>query len=249
MSDNRQQATQDPTAQRLRTAEREGRFARSNELATALTWLGSVALIGVLGAGIVTALKTIAVSNFQSTDVTTGGIELIKQQFTMGRSMFWKATLPLLGGFAAVALIARATQSGFRFFPNLAAPDIGRISPRRNLARLFDSQQLITVGLGLLKLVVLMAVAAWILLGDIETLIDLGRGSMSQNAEAFGQWLIAATLRLCAASAAIGLADYAIRWQLHRRSLKMTEQEIRDEQRSMEPSPEVTARRRLMQRQ
>ena len=250
MSDDRQQASFDPTPQRIRRAEQGGQFARSPELATALAWTGGIAVLAIFGSTIWQAMQQLATENLSQVDVSIESKSVFQNQFGLATSLFWKALLPVLAGFAAVAVLAHSGQIGFRFMPHLAAPKLSRISPIHNAGQLFSRQQMTTVALGLLKLVLLMAVAAWILLGDLKGLLLVGNLSAepgdSVAGATFCNWLINAAIRLCVASVLIGMLDFGIRWRIHRSSLRMTEQEVRDEQRSMEPSSEVTSRRRLM---
>lgn len=248
MAENRDQANQDPTPQRLRRAEQSGQFARSSELASALAWLGGFALLITLGSGIWNSISRFADRNWAESDVGLSANEVLASNFAASQSIFWTAVLPVLGGMALIAILANMAQSGFRFFPHLAAPDVSRMSPHHNLSRMFRIEQFVSVALGLVKFIILMVIAAWVLVGDIPSLMGLGRGTIHQNSHAMTDWLVSATLRLGIATIAIGIADYFVRWQLNRRSLRMTDQEIRDEQRSMEASPEVAARRRLLQR-
>lgn len=244
----RDQATQDPTNARLRRAEQTGQFARSRELAVAITWLGGIALLMTFGSMLWQSLSQFCQASWSGGDVTLSASKWLGTSFAAARSLFWSALFPILGGIAAIAGLAWSAQNGFRFFPHLASPDINRISPSGNLSRMFSSENLVSVMLGLVKFVVLMAVAGWVFLGDRETLTVLGRGPLAVQSQAMTDWLASVVQRLCLAAIVVGIADYGIRWQLNRRSLRMTDQEIRDEQRSMEPSPEIGARRRLMQR-
>ncbi len=77
--------------------------------------------------------------------------------------------------------------------------------------------------------------------------MSLGRGPLRSNSVELADWLLQLAQRLCVGALAVGFADYGIRWWLHRRSLLMSDQEVREEQRASEPAPEISARRRAGQ--
>lgn len=243
---DRDDATQDPSANRLRRAEQSGQFARSREFAVAIAWLAGLALLITFGSTLSQAIQKFGVANWSSSDITMSGNEKLGASLDTAETIFWSGLLPILGGVSIVAALAWWAQSGFRFYPNLAAPDVTRLSPRRNLRRMFASESLVSVGLGLFKFLALLVVSGWILIEDVERLTHMGRGGLATEAASMTDWLASVVQRLCLAAVVVGLADYGIRWQLNRRALRMTDQELRDEQRSMEASPEVSARRRLL---
>lgn len=246
---DREDATQDPTATRLRRAEQSGQFARSREFAVAVTWLAGVALLTTLGAMLWEAMIGFGQASWSTADISRPATDWLGSNLAATRSIFWTSLLPILVAVAVVAALAWWSQGGFRFYPNLAAPDITRLSPIRNFQRIFAMEQVVSVLLGLAKFLALIVVAAWVLIGDTQTLAGFSIGPLASQSGELSRWLASVVQRLCLAAVVVGLLDYGIRWQLHRRSLRMTEQEIRDEQRAMEASPEVSARRRLTRQQ
>ena len=243
----RHEANHDPTTTRLRRAERTGQFARSRELAVAITWLGGAALLITFGSQLWKSLDQLSRTCWASNDIGVSANDKLGSNMVAATSIFWSGLLPLIGGVAFIAIISWSAQSGFRFYPHLAAPDIGRINPIQNMSRAFRFENFFSVMLGLAKFGVLTSVAVWVLLGDFDKLAEFSGSSLALQSKSMAEWLMSVVVRLCLASVAIGLLDYGVRWQLNRRSLRMTDQEIRDEQRTMESSPEVGARRRLMQ--
>lgn len=242
---DRDEATQDPTAARLRRAEHAGQFARSRDLAVALVWMGSVALLATFGTMLWQLMDQFSQNNWSNFEVSDSAHETLQGNLAAARSVFWSGLFPIIGGVAAITVLVWTAQSGFRLFPHLAAPDINRLNPVRNLTRMLSAEHFVSVAFGLLKLLVLLIVAAWVMLGDLETLTRLGMGPLQQQSQSLVDWLMAMVQRLCVAAIAVGIGDYGMRWWLQRRSLRMTDQEQRDEQRSSEPSPEVSARRRM----
>lgn len=246
MSD-RDQANQDPTESRLQRARQEGQAARSRDLAVALVWLGGIALLASFGHWLWTAVDQFSQANWGSFEISTSATESLMQNLAETRQVFWSGLFPILGGVAGLTILTWTAQSGFRFVPKLLIPDLNRLNPARNLREIFAAEQMVSVCLALSKLVLLFGVAAWVVIGDVETLMGLGRGPLRSSSAAMADWLVQLAQRLCIGALTVGFVDYGIRWWLHRQSLMMSEQEVRDERRASEPSSEISARRRARQ--
>lgn len=246
MSD-RDQANQDPSEGRLQRARQEGQAARSRDLAVALVWLGGIALLASFGHWLWTAVDQFSQNRWGSFDISKSANQSLLQNLTDIRQVFWTGLFPILGGVAGLTVLTWTAQSGFRFVPNLLTPDLNRLNPVRNLRQMFAAEQIVSVFLALSKLVLLFLVAVWVIIGDAQTLMSLGHSPLRTGSVAMADWLVQLAQRLCIGALAVGIVDYGIRWMLHRRSLMMSEQEVRDEQRASEPSPEISARRRAHQ--
>jgi len=245
---DRDQATRDPSASRLRKAEQSGQFARSRELSVAVIWLAGIAMLLTLGTTLWHEISQLGKRNWSTVDTSLAPQVWLNQNLHASETVFWNGMLPILAGVAAVAGLVWWTQSGFRFFPQLAIPDVSRISPARNLKRLVEPESRIAILAGLTKFISLILIASWILYGEREAFMTLGQGSLESQSHEMMQWVASVVQRLCLAAIAVGMLDYGIRWRLNRQALMMSEQEVRDEHRAMEPAPEVTARRRLLRR-
>ena len=241
----RDQATHDPTVAHRRQAERGGQFARSRELAVSITWLAGVALLATLGSALWRWMREFGATRWSEVDISLPAEAALRQNLVDFQGLFWTALFPVLGGVCLITALVWTAQNGFRFFPHLVAPDMQRLNPTRNLSRMLAWENQLSVFFGLLKFIVLWVVAGWVVWGDMQTLASWGLGSMDSQRTAISEWLLKLVQRLCLAALAIGLADFGVRWWKHQRSLRMTDQEMREEQRSDEPSPEIAARRRL----
>jgi flagellar biosynthesis protein FlhB len=215
-------------------------------MAVAITWLGGIALLTSFGAVLWRAIGDYGQRLWSRVDLSVNAAEAVQRDVAGLQSIFWTTLLPILAGVAVIAVLAWSAQSGFRIFPHLAAPDPTRLDPVRNLSRSLQGDHLASVASGLLKFAALAGMAVWVVLGDLDTLRHLGsRGPLAAESREMATWLLSAAQRLCMAAVVVGLTDYGIHWFWHRRSLQMTDQEVREEQRATEPPPEVAAWRRI----
>ena len=123
-----------------------------------------------------------------------------------------------------------------------------RINPLSGLKRMFGPQGLIEMGKGLLKIALLGSIAAWWWWTSMETVVGLGRGNLSAQLSAAWHAIISLIFALAAGLVVIAFVDLPIQWMRQQKRLKMSHQEMRDENKESEGSPEMKAARRQRQR-
>jgi len=69
------------------------------------------------------------------------------------------------------------------------------------------------------------------------------------SASFLGSTILNAAIRMCIAFVVIGVADYGYQWWEYEKSLRMSKQEIKEENKEVEGNPEIKSRIRQKQRQ
>ena len=240
MSEQSGEKTFAPTAKRKREAAKQGDVIRSRELATAAAVAVGAMWLLLAGPWLLSLLGGALRAGF-----TWDRSSL--EDFTPGRLM-WTTVLaampPVLILGLAVIFVSLASQLGFgegRWIAGNLAPKASRINPLSGLKRMFGPNGWIEMGKGLAKAGLLGAIA-WIWAsGRIESFAKLGRGDL------FGQlswaWHAVILLLFWLAGGLFVIALFDLPVQLFRRMtrLKMTLQEVRDENKEQEGAPEKKA--------
>jgi flagellar biosynthetic protein FlhB len=135
-----------------------------------------------------------------------------------------------------------------RFNMGSAAPKASRINPLSGLKRIFGVQGLIELGKGLLKLGLLGGIAWWWAADRLPGLLLLGRSPLqaqiSVASEAFSSLIGALLIGLLV----IAGIDYPLQLFQRNKRLMMSLQDMRDENKQAEGSPEMKSARRQRQR-
>jgi flagellar biosynthesis protein FlhB len=245
MSETRDDARNPATQTRMRAAQNAGRIPISRELAGALAWTGSIAILVVLGPGLWESMSTWMRNSLGSWDVAAAA-DRSTNPFAGLLNWGVLQLVPFLLAIALAGFAALALQTRMAIFPELARPDLSRIHPVSGWRQIGSLTSWSAAFFGFLRLGLLLVTGWWIVTGDIVSLLELSGYDVRHQTRQLGEWATQAVLRLCVASIVVGGADYAFRSWWNHRSLRMTDQEIRDERRSMEPPPEIEARRRLI---
>lgn len=244
-----QEKTEQPTAKRLTDARNKGQVPRSRELATALVVLAGAGML--VGGGSVQAARLAG----QWRRGLTLPREILYSPDSMGLAL-GQATIeavltlaPLLLVTLVAAVAAPALLGGLLFSGAALRPDFSRLDPLRGFTRVFGAAGLVELGKALLKVLVVGGVAvavAWQLVPDT---LALG-GLPVEAAIGRGAWLLAmALLLLSGGLLLVAAVDAPLEWWRHRRALRMSREEIREEMKETDGRPEVKSRVRQLQRQ
>jgi len=236
--------TEQPTPRRLREARRRGEVARSGELSGAVALAGGLAAVAAAGPGLVTDLARLLGGGL--TLAAAGTADPLAVLLDAAGAVLRLALAPLLSALVAGAAAA-ALQAGPGFAPGTLRPRLERLDPFRGLRRLVEPAQLVRASLGMVKAGVLVGILAVWLRGHAAPLAQLprlGTAALLRATPVLG----GLALRLAAAFLLFGVLDWALARRRHRRSLMMTRDEVRREQREDEGDPGHRAERRRLHR-
>jgi flagellar biosynthetic protein FlhB len=248
MSEQSGEKSFEPTEKKKRDAAQKGDVLRSKEVGTAVAILCGALWLIVGGPWLLQMLQHTARSAFQ---FERGTID----DFTPGQQIYDAAlaVLPPVFTLGLVVLVATTvSQLGLgegRFLGSNLAPKGSRINPLSGLKRMFGAQGWIELAKSIAKLGLLGAIGWWWGRGNLDTLLSLGRGELTGQLTAAWDAIATLLVLLAVGLAIIALVDYPI--QLFRRiaRLRMTQQEVRDENKQTEGAPEKKMAIRQRQRQ
>lgn len=248
-NDNDQERSEQPTSKRLEEARKEGRVPRSMDLNTAAVLLVAGGALRMFGAAAGTALagvmrSALTLSTDQSLDaqlaVPTASADVLHA---------FLACAPIFGLTVVAALAAPLALGGWNLSFEALAPDFTRLNPVEGFKRLVSLRGAVELGKAFAKFLVVAGVALLVLREEASKFLSLG-GEPLTTAIAQAADLVADALLLM--SAPLGLiAAIDVPWQLfqHHKQLRMSRQEIREEMKESEGSPENRSRVRRAQRE
>lgn len=245
--DSDQEKTEEPTSKRLEDAKKKGQIARSREFNTFAMLVTSAVLLLMLGRQMGSSLLNIMRTQFQlSREVIfdpASPVIYLKQVIIGG----FAAIAPFLAVMVVVAIVAPLALGGWVFSWDAVSPKFGKLDPFKGIARMFSMHSLIELVKALLKLLLIGTVAVVLSKHFYTALVGLGDEPLEQS---IGHALdiIGFCLMVLSASLILVVAvDVPYQLYDHSKKLKMTLQEIKDEMKESEGSPEVKARQRRAQ--
>lgn len=239
------QKTEAPSAKRLREAGERGEVLQSRELAVAFAVIGATAWAWTLAPGLYAA-SLAALRIGLVFDNPAQGFEPVARLVEVARPLL----VPLVN-FAALAicgLLAGPLLTSARFSPGALAPKPGRISPAAGMKRMFGLQAPVELAKATLKAGLLLGVGLALLKRHIPELLGLGGATPGEAALRLGAMIAGLLLALTGALLLIAMIDLPVQYARHMAKLRMSKQEVKDEAKESEGSPEVKAAIRRMQR-
>lgn len=237
-----------PTEKRKQDAARNGDVLRSRDLATAVGVLIGAAWLKFAGPWMFDALQDTLRASFS---LDRAAIE----EFAPGKVLVAAlvAVLPpvfLLGALVlAGSVFSQVGLSDGRWIAANLAPKASRLNPVSGLKRMFGPQGWIELAKGLGKLLLLGVIAYGWSSGRIAGMVGLGHGDLRGQLLLAWDAMTSLAFALAAGLVVIALVDFPIQWVRRYLRLRMTLQEIKDEHKDAEGSPEKKAAIRNKQRQ
>ncbi|MFC1750702.1 flagellar biosynthesis protein FlhB [Pseudomonadota bacterium] len=242
-----QERTEEPTAKRLSDARKKGQVARSKELTTTAMLVGSAFGLIVFGSMIVEGLLAVMYHNFSMPRDKM--FDTVYMVILFQESLL--ESLLALGPFFVVmtisAIIGTIAMSGWNFSIEAIAPKLSKLSPLSGLKRIFGPQGLMELAKALAKFFVITTVGITVLWGVSDTVLGLGHESVEQAIAHAGTLVLWAFLAVSLSTILIAVIDVPFQMWNHKRQLKMTRQEVKQENKETDGSPEVKQRIRQAQ--
>ena len=240
--------TFDPTPKRRADAAKKGDVLRSRELATlSATGAGALALWG-LGAWLNDSMGRIARAGFTfdraALDSFTPGAALGDAALAALPPVM---TLGLIAAAAAAASQVLLGQDG-RFVAANAGFKASRINPLSGFKRILGWQGLIELGKGLAKLALLGGIAWVWARGRLPDLLALGTLPLEAQLGVATEAIASLVGALLIGLLVIAAIDYPLQRFQRDKRLKMSLQDMREENKEAEGSPEMRSARRQRQR-
>jgi flagellar biosynthetic protein FlhB len=242
MSDapEKDQKTEEPTDKRRREAAEKGDVLQSRELGTALVIVAGAAWLALAGPLLIGALEEMLAEGltFQAADL---------RGFDPGSAalrLLGMVALPLFGLFAlavGAAIAGPAMLGSLGFRSGAFGFKASKLNPMSGLKRMFGMHGLVELGKSIAKVVLLGAIGVWLLIDQSRSLMGLSSQEIRPALASVGSTFVIAVLVMALALAAIAMIDVPA--QIFQRSsrLRMSKQEVKDEHKQTEGSPELKA--------
>jgi flagellar biosynthetic protein FlhB len=247
--DSGQERTESATPKREEEARQKGQVPRSRDLNAAAVTLFSCAAISVFGERMIAQFAALMRTGLSPR--FTAGMEPAQMLDTLGSTTLagFMAVMPvLMAGFAA-AILAPMLLSGWNFSTEALMPQFSRLNPIAGFGRLFSSNGVIELVKSLIKFTVIAVIAVMVLRRDAGALMATGNQSLSTAMHSAAHLCTQALLTIACGMLLIAGVDVPIQLWQHAKQLKMSREEIKQEHKESDGSPEVKGKIRRLQQE
>ena len=244
-SQDGQEKTEEPTSRRLEKAREEGQVLTSKEM---FVFTGIIMMFGLVY--LIPYFSQMLLSYwamfFDWSDIVNDKKSILDILYYALRfivTIIFFISMPIF----LVVVLTQIAVGGINFAPKALQFKGKKINPIEGLKRMFSQKALAELGKAILKVLLLFGLTAVVVYERLDDMIQLTERELSQAVIVMGQSFPQLLFVLLVGLAIIAAIDYF--WQRHIfiQGLRMTKQEIKDEFKQTEGSPEVKAKIRRKQ--
>lgn len=246
-SNDGQEKTEEPTQKRRDDARKDGKITTSTEVFVFST-LGVGTLMLLIGRS---ALPDLA-GQWGSGFVIDAGQSLDSLMILRTENLFWwvLASGLVLGlPMMVTVLLAQSGMGGLNFAPKALGVKFDKINPLAGLKRMVSMKALVDLTKAVLKVTLLLGAGLTMLYPMLPSVLGMSMTDPDVATHLLGSVLVQVMAGLLVALVVIAAIDLG--WQMHSntKSLRMSRQDLKDEMKESEGSPELKAaiRRKQME--
>ncbi|MBY2217216.1 fused FliR family export protein/FlhB family type III secretion system protein, partial [Clostridioides difficile] len=241
--------TEEATPKKKGEQRKKGNIAKSKELPIAMTLLAFTLLVPTLFSYVVNTLKS-SLNYFLSLDFYMNiNYSSIEKLVIAGLMDFFKIFLPIAIPFLVLGIVANLFQVGILFTGETLKPNLSKLNPISGFKNMFSMRSLST----LIKDTAIISILAYIgytfFQDNYLDILKLGNIYLPTLMYTVKDLVYSILSKICVAMIVIAVADYVYQRYSHKKQLRMTKQEVKDEYKNSEGDPEIKAKIKQKQRQ
>lgn len=252
--------TEEPTAKKIEDSRKEGQVAKSKELSNAGMLLALFLCLKIF-IGFVGERLLLSFSDFWS--LIPGLVNNELDSVTIWQlmvKMFLEVfiiTLPFLAVALVVSFVTQKVQIKWKVTTKPLEPKLNKLNPISGFKRIFSMNSLMELLLSVAKIVIFSAVAYSVIKDNVGVFITVYDYEIMDALGILFDMIMELGIKISVVYVIISLADFMYQKWKHKRDLKMTKQEVKDEYKNQEGDPTVksqqkqrmqqASRRRMMQ--
>lgn len=234
--------TEEPTSKRLEDARGRGQVAKSREFASLVMLTVGGAVIIFMGPSLGRDLYTLIIGMLGNLHMINISEASFAALLSNGIVAIGKFMIILLIFFIMAAVLSHMVQFGPMISLKPLEPQLNRISLLKNLKQKFSMTNMVEFVKGMLKIVAVFVIGGIALIPVFDVLDRFLELNPAQLVEEMLFWLIFVFIGVLVFMMGVSLLDIFYQRFNHRKQLRMTKQEIKEEFKNMEGDPHVKAR-------
>jgi flagellar biosynthetic protein FlhB len=239
--------TEYPTARKLQKARQKGHVPQSQELTSIATLLVLVAMVAFLGPNLLQWF-TMQIRQGMSCQNAVFADTKVFLNFISGKTVdLILVILPVLAALFAASILAGAAISGLNFEPGAINLRFNQLNPISGFERLVNTRSMVKLLASVLKLLFVSLIVWFYLRSKLDTLATLRWAWSAQILAVTAKIILGLLIRVGIAMLVIAIGDAFFQKWKYIEDLKMTRQELKQDRKDTEGSPQVKGRIRKIQ--
>ena len=238
--------TEEPTPKKLAKAREKGQIAMSQEIKSWLILLGSAIILSMMAPAMMKDIRVTLAPFITSPHAIPFDFPHLRLVFS---ELFLDLLVilgPLLGVLMVLAFFASVGQSGLVFSPKKIDLDISKLSPLKGAKKMVSMRSLIEFFKGILKLSLVSAVALFLVVPVLDDIALIPGLELIQSLDRMHELAVLLMVGTVSVMTVIAVLDIFYQKFAHQKEMRMTKQEVKDEQKQSEGDPQIKSRIRRL---
>lgn len=248
MADDQGEKTEEPSQHKLDEARKKGDVASSKELNSVLILTGVFCVL-VMSSLYMFELISEYIEWIYGLEVTKAYTEELGKRIL--EETFWmagKCVLPVFMTSMGLGVISQVMQVGILYAPDVLQIKADRISPASGFKRIFSKKSIAEVVKGLFKFSIVLAVTYVVISDNLSTFSGFLHTEPGQAFSYGKMFALKLSLSILGGLVVVAIGDFAFEKWSYKEKHRMTKQQVKEEHKEKEGSPEVKQKIRQIQR-
>jgi flagellar biosynthetic protein FlhB len=241
--------TEPASSRRLDQAREEGDIPRSRELTTCTMLLASGAAFWFTGGHMVNELNSMLASGLSFDRTMAFDMELLLAHIAAAVGKLLLAFAPAALILIVVIIFSPMLIGGWLFSFNSLQPNFSRMNPFKGLGNMLSTRALVELGKAIAKTVLVGWISWMVVKYEIDSVLALSVEPLKSGTAHLGHMMLVSFIFIVSGLIVIALIDAPYQMWQHAKKLMMSRQEVRQEAKESDGSPEIKAKVRQQQRE
>lgn len=249
MADDQGEKTEEPSQHKLEETRKKGDVASSKELASVLILSGTISVLVMSSVYIFEVLSEYISWLYGLNPTKAFEQELGNRILVNTLKVSGQCIAPVFIVSVCLGVLSQVMQIGILYAPEVLQLKFERINPANGFKRLFSMKAIVEVIKGVFKFGIVLVITYFVVSANIKSFTGFLHTEAAESL-AYGKMIaLKLAMSILLGLFVVAVADFAWEKYSYRKKLRMTKQELKEENKQREGSPEIKQRIRSIQRE
>ena len=241
--------TEEPTPKKKKDARKQGNIAKSAEVNKAMTFIAILVVIYMMSGSIISELQGFIVNILSGDFSMTMNDNTIKILMFKVMMSFMKIVLPISLIIMVFGILGSLIQTGLFFSMESLKPKFSKLNPLTGLKNMFSMKAIVNLIKSMVVICIMIYLGYSFMSKNFEGIIKSGDIYLPYMFNIVLDLIKSILTSITLAVAVVAALDYGYEKYSHKKGLKMTKQEVKEEYKQMEGDPHIKGKIKQKQRQ
>ena len=241
--------TEEPTPKKKKDARKQGNIAKSAEVNKAMTFIAILVVIYMMSGSIISELQGFIVNILSGDFSMTMNDNTIKILMFKVMMSFMKIVLPISLIIMVFGILGSLIQTGLFFSMESLKPKFSKLNPLTGLKNMFSMKAIVNLIKSMVVICIMIYLGYSFMSKNFEGIIQSGDNYLPYLFNIVLDLIKSILTSITLAVAVVAALDYGYEKFSHKKGLKMTKQEVKEEYKQMEGDPHIKGKIKQKQRQ